>query len=463
MSSANSAQLHYDKMTKTPVHKLVLTLSVPTIISMLVTSIYNMADTFFVSQLGTSATGAVSVVFTLMAVMQAVGFMIGMGSGSLIARTLGERDYEQSTRIASSAFFAAMSFGAVLCFFGIIFVEPLVVALGATETIKPFAIDYISYILFAAPFMCASYVMNNILRGQGKAMLSMIGLTIGGVLNIILDPIFIFVFNWGISGAAIATAFSQFVSFCILLSMFVFKRSEVPLKVSSVSKDIKIYMQIVTTGFPSFCRQGLSSVATLVLNWQARGFGDAAIAAMGVNSRFLMFLFSLVLGLGQALQPVAGFNYGAKKYDRVKNTLIFTAVFGSFLTLVTCIPSFIFAPQIVGAFAGIDAAVLEIGAFAMRAQCMALPFWGMQISLIMALQCTAHTRASSFLSMLRQGIFFIPIILIAPLIFGITGLQLAQPISDILSFVVSLPFFIKFVKELTLLQQMENANNLNKA
>ncbi len=458
MTSEQTAQKHYEKMTQTPVYKLVLKLSVPTTISMLVTSIYNMADTFFVSRLGTSATGAVSVVFTLMAVMQAVGFMLGMGSGNLIARTMGEGNYEQSNRIASSGFFAAITFGSVLCFFGIVFVEPLVMLLGATDTIAPYAIEYVSYILFAAPFMCASYVMNNILRGQGKAILSMVGLATGGVLNIVLDPILIFTFNLGIKGAAIATALSQFVSFCILLFMFISNKSAVKLKFRYITFKFKIYADVLRTGFPSFCRQGLSSVATLMINWQARGFGDAAVAGMGVKSKILLLLFSLVLGLGQALQPVAGFNYGAKKYKRVKNTLVFTTAYGTFLTVIMSTLGYIFAPQIIGLFAGTDAAVLEIGTLALRAQCITLPMFSVQISLMMALQCTGHTRQASFLSTLRQGLFFVPIVIILPYFFGLLGVQLSQPVSDFIALIVSIPYFVMFVKKLNDLQNIENIN-----
>ncbi len=459
MASEALTQKHYDKMTQTPVYKLVLQLSVPTTVSVLITSIYNMADTFFVARLGTSATGAVSVVFTLMAVMQAVGFMLGMGSGNLIARTLGEGDYEHGNRIASSGFFAAITFGCSICFFGIVFVEPLVMLLGATETIAPYAIDYVSYILFAAPFMCATFVMNNILRGQSKANLSMVGLVTGGILNIILDPILIFAFNLGIKGAAIATAISQFVSFCIFLFMFVSNKSSVKLKFSYITFKLKIYADILRTGFPSFCRQGLSSVSTLIINWQTRGFGDAAVAGMGVKSRILLLLFSLVLGLGQALQPVAGFNYGAKKYKRVKNTLIFTASYGTFLTVCMSILGYIFSPQIIALFAGTDAEVLRIGVLALRAQCITLPMFSAQISLMMALQCTGHTKQAAFLSTLRQGLFFVPVVLILPLFTGLLGVQLAQPVCDFLALLVSVPYFVMFIKKLNLLQESENANS----
>ncbi len=461
MAKVHSAQQHYDNMTKTPVHILVLKLSAPTIISMLVTSIYNMADTFFVSRLGTSATGAVSVVFTVMAVFQAVGFMLSMGTGNLISRVMGEGDYKKGTQIASSGFVAALLFGATLCVLGIIFIDPLVYILGATDTIAPYAKQYLSYILFAAPFMATSYVMNNILRSQGKAALSMIGLSTGGVLNIILDPIFIFVFELGIAGAAIATALSQFTSFCILLYMMLSGKSAVKLKLNAISKDINTYIKIVQTGFPSFCRQGLSSTASLMLNWQARGFGDAAVAGMGVKTRFLMLLFSFVLGLGQALQPVSGFNYGAKKFGRVRNALVFTSVFGSAVTMLMGVLGYIFAPQLIAIFAGTDAAVLEIGTFAMRSQCLVLPCFGAQISFIMALQSTGNTRLASFLSTLRQGIFFIPIVVILPYFFGILGVQLAQPLSDFLAFALSVPFYIIFIKKLNNLEEIEIAKIKN--
>ncbi len=454
---AKSTNLHHIKMAETPVPKLVISLAIPAIVSMLITSIYNTADTFFVSRLGTSATGAVSVVFPLMSIVQSIAFMIGMGSGNLVAQKLGGKKQEEASKIASTGFFTCMAFGILFALFGTIFTPVLVNILGATQTIKPFAIDYAFYICFAAPFMCCSFVMNNILRGEGKSKLSMIGITFGGILNIILDPIFIFVLELGVSGAAIATAISQFVSFSILLLIFITNKSSVKLHLKYIDKDPKTLMKILSTGLPSFFRQGSSSLAIACTNWQARIYGDAALAAIGINSRIFFLLYSILLGIGQGLQPVAGFSYGAKLYGRVKKTLNFTIKVSLATMLCVSVLGFVFAESIVGLFATNDSTVISIGSFIFRAQCIVLVLHGLCLPLIMALQCTGQIRASSFLSLCRQFICFMPIILILPFFFGLFGVQIAQPIADILWAALSIPFYISFIRQLTSLENIEKS------
>lgn len=305
-AAAGAGDAQYRKMTQTPIPRLVATLAVPTIISMLVTAVYNMADTFFVAQLGTSAAGAVGIVFSLMAVIQAIGFMLGMGAGNLVSRYLGAKEQRQADCAASTTFFTALAFGLGITVLGTLFLDPLMRVLGATPTILPYARDYARYILFGAPVMCASFVLNNILRGEGKAMLAMVGIGLGGVLNIGLDPLFIYTFGLGIAGAAIATLLSQCVSFAILLSCFLRRKSAVRLHIGQVSRKAEVYARIIKTGMPSFCRQSLASVATVLLNVNAAVYGDAAVAAMSVVGRIFMFVFSFMLGFGQGFQPVAG-------------------------------------------------------------------------------------------------------------------------------------------------------------
>ena len=297
-------------MTGTPIPKLVVTLAIPTIISMMTTAIYNMADTFFVSQLGTSAAGAVGIVFSLMAVIQAIGFMLGMGAGSLNSRLLGAQKNREADEVGSTAFFCALGFGLLLTVGGLIFLDPLMRILGATETILPYARSYAQYILYGAPIMCSSFVLNNLLRSQGKALLAMCGIATGGVLNIALDPLFIFGFGLGIGGAALATLISQCISFCILLSFFLLHKSVVNISLFKISRHGMIYWRIIKTGLPSFCRQGLASAATVALNVAAAPYGDPAIAAMSIVGRIFMLILSAMLGFGQGYQPVIGFNYG---------------------------------------------------------------------------------------------------------------------------------------------------------
>lgn len=443
-----NSQAQFIKMTETPIPKLVSRLAVPTIISMLVSSIYNMADTFFVAKLGTSAAGAVGIVFSLMAVIQAVGFGLGMGSGSNISRLLGQQKNKEADIIASTGFFSAVTFGLILTFLGTVFINHLMKNLGATETILPYAKDYAKYILFGAPIMCASFVMNNILRAEGKAALSMVGITFGGVLNIILDPIFIFVFNLGISGAAIATLLSQCISFTLLLLCFIKKKSTTKLHIKNVSKKIETYLLIIKTGLPSLCRQALASTATIFLNVSASFYGDSAVAAMSIVGRIFMFTMSAMIGLGQGFQPVLGYNYGAKKYDRVREAVFFTGKAGTVVMTSFAVIGFIFAEDIMKIFRKEDLEVVIIGAFAIKAQCLALPIHPMIVVSNMTLQIVGKSWQGTFLSAARQGIFFLPLIIIFSKIMGLTGIQITQPAADILTAVCSVPFMIAFFKEI---------------
>lgn len=443
-----NSQAQFLKMTETPIPNLVSRLAVPTIISMLVSSIYNMADTFFVAKLGTSAAGAVGIVFSLMAVIQAIGFGLGMGSGSNISRLLGQQKNKEADIIASTGFFSAITFGLILTFFGTIFIDYLMKNLGATETILPYAKDYAKYILFGAPVMCASFVMNNILRSEGKAALSMVGITFGGILNIILDPVFIFVFKLGISGAAIATLLSQCISFSLLLSCFIRKKSTTKLHIKNVSKKIGTYFLIIKTGLPSLCRQALASTATIFLNVSASFYGDSAVAAMSIVGRIFMFTMSAMIGLGQGFQPVLGYNYGAKKYDRVREAIFFTGKVGTIVMTSFAVIGFIFAEDIMKVFRKEDLEVIVIGAFAIKMQCLALPTHPMIVVSNMTLQIVGKSWQGTFLSAARQGIFFLPLIIIFSQAMGLTGIQITQPVADVLTAICTVPFMILFFKEI---------------
>lgn len=443
-----NSQAQFLKMTETPIPNLVSRLAVPTIISMLVSSIYNMADTFFVAKLGTSAAGAVGIVFSLMAVIQAIGFGLGMGSGSNISRLLGQQKNKEADIIASTGFFSAITFGLILTFFGTIFIDYLMKNLGATETILPYAKDYAKYILFGAPVMCASFVMNNILRSEGKAALSMVGITFGGILNIILDPVFIFVFKLGISGAAIATLLSQCISFSLLLSCFIRKKSTTKLHIKNVSKKIGTYLLIIKTGLPSLCRQALASTATIFLNVSASFYGDSAVAAMSIVGRIFMFTMSAMIGLGQGFQPVLGYNYGAKKYDRVREAIFFTGKVGTVVMTSFAVIGFIFAEDIMKVFRKEDLEMIVIGAFAIKMQCLALPTHPMIVVSNMTLQIVGKSWQGTFLSAARQGIFFLPLIIIFSQAMGLTGIQITQPVADVLTAICTVPFMILFFKEI---------------
>ncbi len=437
----------YIKMTTTPVGPLILKMAVPTIFSMLITAIYNIADTFFVSQLGTSASGAVGIIFSLMALIQAFGFTIGMGSGSLMSRSLGAKDIQKANEFSSTAFFMAITIGLIITFTGIAFQDFIITNLGSTPTILPFAKAYGQYIFLAAPFMISSFVMNNQLRFQGKAALSMIGLATGGILNIALDPLFIFVFNMGISGAAIATLCSQIVSFCILLSMFIRHKATTQLSVKFIAKKINVYTNIVKNGLPSLFRQGMGCIAAICLNVASGIYGDAAVAGMSITTRVFMFLMSISLGLGQGFQPVCAMNYGAKLYARVRQAYSFLLKSTALIMFILSVFLFIFAPQVLSLFRD-DILVIEAGKLAMRLQAIPMVLHSFIFSSNMLLQTTGKAKQATILSSCRQGLFFIPLIIILPKFFGLKGVQSAQAISDLLTALVSIPFAHSFFKHL---------------
>ena len=440
-----TAQEKYLEMTTAPVERLIARLAVPTIISMLITTIYNMADTFFIGMISTAASGAVGVAFSVMAIIQALGFFFGQGAGASISQALGSQDTKRANELAATGFFSALICGAAVGVLGLVFMEPLVYFLGATDTIYPHCTAYLRLILIGAPWMCASFVLNNLLRFEGNAFRAMVGLTAGGVLNMLLDPLFIFVFDMEIAGAALATIVSQAVSFGILLFQ-IKKYSAITLRFRDFRPGMRMYSAITRAGLPSLLRQGIASVGTICLNTAARPFGDAAISAMAIIGRITMFSNSAMLGFGQGFQPVCGFNYGAKRYDRVKKGYFFlikTSVIG---LLIFAAVEFGFAEQFVGIFRD-DPAVIAIGAKALRFQCITLVLNSFIISSNMLLQTTGQVVPASVLGVARQA-FLIPCLWIFTAAFGLTGLQMSQPVADTLTFVIAIPMAVKFLGRL---------------
>ena len=422
-----------EMMLNMPVSRVIPQLAIPTIISMLITSIYNMADTFFVSQLGTSASGAVGVIFSALAIIQAVALTIGMGSGTNVSQALGAGDEEKAQRYVSTAFFTAVAVGAVLAAAALLNIDWLVRFLGATETIAPYAKDYATYIFYAAPFMMGSLAMNNLLRFEGLSIYGMVGITTGGILNMVLDPLLIFGFGLGTSGAAIATAISQFVSFTILLIMTNTKDAAISIHPRNFRPTARMYGRIFYMGLPSLGRQGIASVSTILLNNAAGLYGDAAIAAMSIVSRFIMFINSTVIGFGQGFQPVCGYCYGAGRYSRVREAFTFCVKVSTIILLVLSAVSFLFARPIITVFRRDDPLVIEIGTFALRAQLLTLPLWGFITMSNMFTQSIGYGVRATIIATARQGIFLIPALLILPQVFGLRGIQIAAPISDVLT------------------------------
>ena len=435
-----------DRMLNMPPGRLIAKLSVPTVISMLVSGVYNLGDTFFVGKLGTSASGAVGVVFSYMAILQAFGFMCGQGSGALAAQRLGAGRREEASVIGSTGFFIDFLIGAVLEVLTLIFLSPLAEALGSTETIRPYAMDYMFWIAIAAPFLTTSLLLNNILRYEGYASLAMIGLMAGGLLNLAGDPLFMFVFGMGISGAGLSTALSQIISFAILLSMCLRGRTQTQLSLKNVSLRSSMIVNILKVGFPSLTRQGLGSLSTMLLNRSTRLYGDAAVAGMSIVGRITMLTFTVVIGIGQGFQPVAAFNFGAKKYGRLRQAFHWTLLFQELTLVVFVAVCLSFSGELIGVFRD-DPEVIAIGTPALRYALVAQLTQALVVATNMLYQSTGRAGGATFMSMLRSGIVFIPVLLIMRSSLGLHGIQIAQPVSDCISFVLSIPFVIRYFQK----------------
>ncbi len=438
------ADRYYKKMTETPLSRLIVSLGIPTTISMLITNIYNLADTYFVGGLGESAQGATGILFTLQTIIQALAFMLGHGAGTYVSKALADRNTREASEYASSSFFVGAASGILLGVLGLLFLRPLVLFLGSTETILPHAIDYGMWVLLACPFMVCSLILNNILRYEGKAFYSMIGLTAGGLLNILGDYVLIELCHMGVYGAGLSTAVSQLVSFTLLL-VFYLKMAQSRLSLRAISRRAGTYLNVMKNGFPSLIRQGLASVSNGLLNNFTKPFGDAAIAAMSVVNRFSAFVMCVGLGIGQGFQPVASFNYRAREFRRVKRGLVFTTLFGLSFVGVLAFGGFLFAPTIV-AFFQPSPAVIEIGTFALRFACVGVLFLPLSVPVNMLYQSIRRSGIASLLSIMRSGATFIPTLIIGASFFGLRGIQSAQPIADILTGLLSIPFMLHFLR-----------------
>ena len=442
-----TAQDKHIMMTTAPIPKLITSLAIPTIISMLVTSFYVMADTYFVGQINTQSTAAVGISFSIMAIIQAFGFFFGHGSGNYISRKLGAKDYENAEKMASTGFFYAFSFGVLIAIIGNIFLTPICLILGSTDTILPYAENYLGIILLGAPFMASSLVLNNQMRFQGNAVYAMIGIIIGAVINIGLDPLLIFVFDMGVSGAAFSTIISQICSFLVLLYMDS-KGTNIKIKFRNFTPSFSFLKEITYGGIPSLSRQGLVSLSTIMLNVAAGRYGDAAIAGMSIVTRICMFINSFVIGFGQGFQPVCGFNYGAGLYSRVREGFYFCVKTGVVFLTICAIGGYIFAPEIVSWFRKDDPEVILIGTNALRWQLITLPIGTWVILCNMLLQTIRIPGRALILSSARQGLFFIPLIIVLPYLYGLTGVEMCQAVSDFCSFLLAFPLTVPVLKKL---------------
>ena len=435
-------------MLNEPIHRIIPKMAIPTIVAFLITSIYSLADTYFVSSLGTNATAAVSVNASLDQLIMMCGSMLAMGANSYIARLLGKGEDRKASQVLSTAFFAAFAVGAMLLIFGTIFMTPMVRLLGATPTCEAYSIDYASYVLIAAPFMACNFVMNQCLRSEGSATLSMIGMGFGGILNCILDPIFIFGLDMGVAGASLATAISKVVSFSILIFPYVTRRSLLHLSIRNFKPSREIVSEVVSVGSSSMFRNGLAVVAGILLNNLAGDISDSVMAGIGVCTKVMMFPFSIILGFGNGFQPVAGFNWGAKRYDRVKESYRFSsrvAFWGGAVMGIICI---LLADKFIVLFAGTDAEMRRVGAFAIITQSIALPIHAWVAIVNMYCIGLGNARGAFILATSRQGSCFLPILYPLAWIFGAYGVASVQAAADVLTLALALPILKNINKKL---------------
>ena len=475
MSGNTSAEMNreakFKMMTTQPVEKLILKLAVPTIISMLVTTFYNMADTFFVGKIGlgeveavqavmqTRAQAAVGVVMSLMAIIQAFGFFFGHGSGNFVSRALGKHDIKSAERVASSGFWYSIIVGLVILILGQIFAKPLALLLGANEDFLDYTVQYMRIILIGAPITMASLVLNNQIRFQGNATYAMLGISAGAVLNVGLDALFILYWDMEVVGAALATIIGQVVSL-VLLFVGTERSDCVKIRLKNVRFDKSTMGEICKGGLPSLGRQGLNSISTACLNNMADIYGavaypgvataaTSAVAAMTVVGRIMMFAASTLIGFGQGFQPVCGFNYGAGLYNRVTKAFWFCVKVAVGFILVIAVPALLFSENIVAIFRANDPIALEIGTKAMQWQIITFPVMSWVVMGNMMLQTMGRVVSATVLAIARNGLSFIPAVLVLPFIFGLDGVLLAQPVADIIALIMAIPVTVKVLKELS--------------
>ena len=448
MAQTNQQSRRELKMLNDPLPKVILEMAVPTIVAFLITSIYNLADTYFVSSLGTNATAAVSVHQSLDQIIMMGGSLLAIGANSYIARLLGARQKERASHVLSSAWFTAAVFGGIILLMGTVFMHPLVRLLGATPTCEEYSIQYATYVLLVAPFMSTSFVMNQCLRAEGSAMLSMIGMGFGGILNCFLDPLFIFHFGLGVAGASMATAISKLVSFGILIYPYMSGHSMLRISPRLIRLDKEIYYQIVSVGSSSLLRNGLAVVSAIILNNIAGGISDSVLAGIGVSNKIMMFPFGIILGFGSGYQPVAGFNWGARRYDRVRGCYRFAWKFAVFGSAVMAVLLAIFAVPLIQLFSKVDPDMQQIGALCIRLQCLALPAHAWVAMVNMLCGGLGFAGWAIILATSRQGSCFLPIVWPLAAAFRGLGVASVQAVADMLTLIPGTVILRKALKRI---------------
>lgn len=436
----------YTFLTQAPVHRVIGAMAIPTIISMLLTSMYNLVDTFFVGKINTQSTAAVGIVFSVMFFIQAFSFFFGNGSGNYISRQLGAQNTKDAEVMASTGLFYTLVFSLIVMLLGWFFLEPISILLGSTPTILPYTRQYLGISLLGTPFIMGTFCINNQMRFQGFTKYSVYGAISGSIINCLLDPVFIFVFSMGVSGAAVASVIGQICGFVIMLIMSQ-KEGVIHYTHRRISFEGRFVKEIIAGGTPSISRQGLASVSTIALNSVAGNYGDAAIAAMSIVTRISMFIFSVIVGLGQGFQPMCGFCYGAKLYDRVKEGFWFGTKIGTLFLLFWSVVLIIFSGEVVSLFRD-DPEVIAIGIPALRYQMIIFPACSFMMMANMMMQTCRKTIRANILAASRQGLFFIPLIFVLPYFYGLFGVEICQAVSDVISLIVTIPIVWSAFKEM---------------
>ena len=445
-SQETSQDAKYQEMVESPLEPLIIRMSIPSIVSLLITSIYNLADTYFVGKLGTSATGAVGIVYPLMTLILALGLMFGKGTGTLMGRQLGRRDVESARRTAAQGVVYVTVLVSVLMAVGLLCIHPLVSLLGATESMREYAVVYARFILLTMPFKAAGTALSCILRFQGFSKRSMYGLGSGAVLNIFLDPLLMFGFGMGFAGAGAATMIGEMVS-CMVLLWQCNRRDCIPISLRYFSLYWKGLWEIFSGGFSSLLKNGLSSLASVLLNRAAKPYGDAAIAAFIVVNRLVHMCQQIYFGIGEGYQTVCSYNYGARRYRRVKAGFWFCIKLGAALLAVILV-AFLFPEQIISLFRRDDPAVIQYGSVILRAQMATLSLLPVCSTGFVMLQGIGKNRDAAIVGSGRQGLFLVPLILLLPRFFGLAGLIAVQPCSDVLSTILGIVILRPNLKQL---------------
>ena len=436
-------------MLETPLHKLIPAMALPSILAMIISSIYSFGDTFFVSQLGKTAVSAVGINHSLDMLIMMAGSMMGMGAGSYISRLMGAQDIEKAEQVFVTSLVTAFGFGAIVTVLGTIFMKPLVRVLGATPEIEQYSLDYAKWVLLAAPVMASNFVLNQALRAEGSATLSMAGMAIGNIIDFALNPLFIITFDLGIGGASSSTAISKTISFCILIYPYIRNKSLIKLNMRNMKYSVDIVTEVAKMGSPALIRTGMNIVTGTILNRTAAADSTSALAAISVTNRLMQMVGSMSMGLGQGYQPVVGFCWGAKRYKRIKEAFWFTVFSSACVLGVLAIIYIIFAQQLIGVFnSEADAEMLKIGMFALRMQSSAIILMSFSMTVNMAYAGTGKAMGSMLLSGCRQGIMFLPMVLILPRMFGTMGIAAVQAGADFMTLAVSIPLAVHILKEI---------------